>query len=631
MKAFRFLRALPLAMMLLAAPVRAEQGTIVGPVSGPMTMTSLMGIINASFLAIQSCNSGSSAPANGVGGLATHYQCWADTTTNPVVVKMHDGASWAVTGKLNTTTHLWTPSYQGTDLGTASTATTGTSGHTVPFLDGINTWSGANNFGMNLNFPFFTGTGGSPATSGTTSTALARVSPSATNTVLDMGVKTSGGFETWLQATDRTNLSIGSGMLLNPNGGGVAINAITPASGLNNGLQIGTNWTNTAPFSPLPGSAYASNGGLTVYGIQGTGTGIISYSSSSLIAPGGTAQGMSSYVFANNAAQRGAWSFYGECHVITAADNCSAVEVSGINRVAAVGQFDPFASFARVGVIGIDCGNSVPSATYAYYNCDVAINIVQNAGAGNTSKFTTGISFANNSLDTSGGAGRAISMIDNYALTWYSALNTISGVFTANTASGFVFTKGATNILVANSGAAGIQFPQYGTGLLHSSSVGVLSSSLVVSSDMNITTTSCTNQFVSAISSGGVGTCTTDILASAQHANQGTATTVLHGNAAGNPSWSAISLTADVSGALPSANGGTGLGTATVVGTLPTCNAGTKAARYFVTDANATFTAGIGAIVAAGGANNVPVTCDGTNWRIGADDNIPLHLMRKYA
>lgn len=62
----------------------------------------------------------------------------------------------------------------------------------------------------------------------------------------------------------------------------------------------------------------------------------------------------------------------------------------------------------------------------------------------------------------------------------------------------------------------------------------------------------------------------------------------------------------------------TSLQTAVIaVGALPTCNIGTKAARYFVTDANATFTAGIGAIVAAGGANNVPVTCDGTNWRIG--------------
>lgn len=57
---------------------------------------------------------------------------------------------------------------------------------------------------------------------------------------------------------------------------------------------------------------------------------------------------------------------------------------------------------------------------------------------------------------------------------------------------------------------------------------------------------------------------------------------------------------------------------AVAVGSLPTCNAAAKAARYFVTDSNAaSYTAGIGAIVAAGGATNVPVVCDGTNWRIG--------------
>lgn len=47
-------------------------------------------------------------------------------------------------------------------------------------------------------------------------------------------------------------------------------------------------------------------------------------------------------------------------------------------------------------------------------------------------------------------------------------------------------------------------------------------------------------------------------LASADYANQGTTTTVLHGNAAGNPSFAAVSLTADVSGILPAANGGFG-------------------------------------------------------------------------
>lgn len=64
--------------------------------------------------------------------------------------------------------------------------------------------------------------------------------------------------------------------------------------------------------------------------------------------------------------------------------------------------------------------------------------------------------------------------------------------------------------------------------------------------------------------------------------------------------------------------------TSTTVGALPACGAGIKGARMFVSDSNAaSYTAGIGAVVAAGGATNVPVVCDGTNWRIGANDNAP--------
>jgi hypothetical protein len=54
--------------------------------------------------------------------------------------------------------------------------------------------------------------------------------------------------------------------------------------------------------------------------------------------------------------------------------------------------------------------------------------------------------------------------------------------------------------------------------------------------------------------------------------------------------------------------------TATVVGSLPTCNAGAQGLRRHVTDANATTFA---STVAGGGANVVPVFCDGTNWIIG--------------
>lgn len=53
---------------------------------------------------------------------------------------------------------------------------------------------------------------------------------------------------------------------------------------------------------------------------------------------------------------------------------------------------------------------------------------------------------------------------------------------------------------------------------------------------------------------------------------------------------------------------------ATTVASLPSCATVGAGTRHFVTDANATTFA---SVVAAGGANGVPVYCDGTNWRIG--------------
>lgn len=115
-----------------------------------------------------------------------------------------------------------------------------------------------------------------------------------------------------------------------------------------------------------------------------------------------------------------------------------------------------------------------------------------------------------------------------------------------------------SNQIVSVPGGSGakVQFPALNggaAGVIHNDTSGNLSTGKVVSADMNITTSSCTNQFVTAISAGGVGTCTTATLASAQYANQGTTTTVLHGNAAGNPSWAAVSLSTDVTGTLQAA------------------------------------------------------------------------------
>lgn len=83
-------------------------------------------------------------------------------------------------------------------------------------------------------------------------------------------------------------------------------------------------------------------------------------------------------------------------------------------------------------------------------------------------------------------------------------------------------------------------------------------------------------------------------LASADFANQGTTTTVLHGNAAGNPSFGAVALTADVTGTLPFGNGGTG-GTAYTAGSVLFSN-GTAIAQdntnFFWDDTNNRLTIG---------------------------------------
>lgn len=53
------------------------------------------------------------------------------------------------------------------------------------------------------------------------------------------------------------------------------------------------------------------------------------------------------------------------------------------------------------------------------------------------------------------------------------------------------------------------------------------------------------NQFAHTIAASGALTCSALTLAGAQFANQGTTTTVLHGNGSGNPSWSGI-VSADI-------------------------------------------------------------------------------------
>lgn len=83
-------------------------------------------------------------------------------------------------------------------------------------------------------------------------------------------------------------------------------------------------------------------------------------------------------------------------------------------------------------------------------------------------------------------------------------------------------------------------------------------------------------------------------------ASLGTTTTVLHGNAAGLPTWGAVALATDVSGTLPPANGGTGATTVPSNGMVPIGNGTTYGAATLTGTANqVTVTNGAGSITLA--------------------------------
>lgn len=124
-----------------------------------------------------------------------------------------------------------------------------------------------------------------------------------------------------------------------------------------------------------------------------------------------------------------------------------------------------------------------------------------------------------------------------------------------------------TTVLHGNAGAA----PTYGAVSLSTDVSGTIQAGQFPALTGDVTTTGASlNTILATVATAGTNTKVTynakglvtlgvsAQLASADYVNQGILTTnVLHGNPAGNPSWGAVSLTTDVGGILPLANGGT--------------------------------------------------------------------------
>lgn len=127
------------------------------------------------------------------------------------------------------------------------------------------------------------------------------------------------------------------------------------------------------------------------------------------------------------------------------------------------------------------------------------------------------------------------------------ALGSTRGAIIERGASGWaMFTPSATARVPYLSGGAGAD-PLYGAYTLPAS---VTSGGVACFTSTTAQGSSVLLTLNGLLLGGGAGACPTPM------ASLGTTTTLLHGNAAGAPTFSAVSLTADVSGQLPFGNGG---------------------------------------------------------------------------
>ena len=152
---------------------------------------------------------------------------------------------------------------------------------------------------------------------------------------------------------------------------------------------------------------------------------------------------------------------------------------------------------------------------------------------------------------TRGGTGLAT--VAQGDLLYGSALNTLASLSKSTTATRYLANTGTNNspawaqINLANGVTGTLPGANGGTGLASGTSGG----SLYWSNNSTLASTAAlaANELMIG---GGAGTPFATL------GSTGTATTVLHGNAAGAPTFGAVSLTADVSGTLPVTSGGTG-------------------------------------------------------------------------
>lgn len=119
------LHSVLLAAMLALAPAAsfASQNSLSSPNTGTVSGLQLTNNYNNALDALNTCNSGASAPANQLSGVPSLGNCWLKTTSPPDPWQFFDGTGWVAIGYLDTANHLWNAVTGGGRANLASAAT----------------------------------------------------------------------------------------------------------------------------------------------------------------------------------------------------------------------------------------------------------------------------------------------------------------------------------------------------------------------------------------------------------------------------------------------------------------------------------------------------------------------------
>lgn len=247
------------------------------------------------------------------------------------------------------------------------------------------------------------------------------------------------------------------------------------------------------------------------------------------------------------------------------------------------GNFNSFSFTNQNGITGVVTGPNGPNVSLAL---GTSLNGIINAnGTGfGTVGIGAGLNYAGGILSATGStalngpiAGNGSTFITynigaGLSFSANTLTNTINNTNQLTNGAGFItnitgFVQAGTNVTITGIGTFAspyiINSTGSGGGISGAGNLSPLFTTSIVSSTLTfaLSNANAHTHYGNFTGSAGPPSFGNPLLASADYANQGTTTTLLHGNAAGNPSWALVNLSNEVSNVLAIANGGNGTAT----------------------------------------------------------------------